>query len=124
MTKKQNILNDLKDGIVVNISNDILNRRYGSSCRSRIAELRADGLEIEDKIVHESGAKAYFILKYVEARVEIREHMKDSSYCNLVSFDNVESVYLDAHHNFKYRDLDLVEAARLLREEDYILIPF
>ena len=63
-TKKQNILIDLENGILVNWLHDI--KRYGSSCRSRIAELRQEGYEIESKIVDDkSGALAYYIPQHV-----------------------------------------------------------
>lgn len=63
MTKKQNILNDLESGIVVNMFNDL--KRYGTSMRSRISELRADGYEIESKVIDKSGALAYFMPEFV-----------------------------------------------------------
>ncbi len=60
MSKKQNILTDLQNGVLVNWMVNI--KRYGSSCRSRIAELRQEGFKIESKIIDEaSGALAYYI---------------------------------------------------------------
>jgi len=60
--QKERILQDLLDGITVDMLSDI--QRYGTSCRSRIAELRADGYPIEDEWRESpTGAryKVYFI---------------------------------------------------------------
>jgi len=46
MNQKQRILTDLLKGLHVNMLNDL--ERYGSSCRSRISELRASGYPIKD----------------------------------------------------------------------------
>lgn len=43
--QKQRILTDLLAGIHVNMLDNI--KRYGTSCRSRISELRAEGYPIE-----------------------------------------------------------------------------
>jgi argininosuccinate lyase len=59
MSKKQNILTDLEDGKIVNMLNDL--KRYGTSCRTRISEFRADGHEIESKVIDKSGALAYYM---------------------------------------------------------------
>jgi len=60
MSKRQNILKDLQNGIVVNVLKNI--PRYGTSCRSRISEFRASGMIILSRVVdHSSGALEYFI---------------------------------------------------------------
>jgi len=59
MSKKQNILNDLQDGKLVDMLADL--RRYGTSLRSRISELRADGYIIESKVIDKSGALSYYM---------------------------------------------------------------
>jgi len=121
MSKKQNILDDLKQGLEVNMLNDI--PRYGTAARSRIAEFRAEGLAIESVVVdRKSNALAYIMPEYVKARSEIQKHMKDTSYSKL-SFGNVSTVYLDFDNSFNYKDLDMLEVSRLLKE-GYILIPF
>ena len=63
-TKKQNILTDLEDGKIVNMLNDL--KRYGTSMRSRIAELRKDGYEIDSKVIDKSGALAYYMPEYTK----------------------------------------------------------
>lgn len=62
MSKKLNILTDLEDGKIVNMLNDL--KRYGTSMRSRIAELRKDGYEIDSKVIDKSGALAYYMPEY------------------------------------------------------------
>lgn len=47
MTQKERILSDLLDGITVDMLSNI--KRYGTSCRSRISELREDGYPIDDE---------------------------------------------------------------------------
>lgn len=64
MSKKQNILNDLENGIIVNMFNDI--KRYGTSMRSRISELKASGYNIESKVIDKSGALAYFMPEHIK----------------------------------------------------------
>ena len=59
LTQSQRILQDLLDGIHVNMLNDI--QRYGTSCRSRISELRAAGYPIEDYIPKGESYKIYFL---------------------------------------------------------------
>lgn len=60
MSKQQNILNDLQNGIVVNMLKNI--PRYGTSCRSRIAEFRKDGMCILSRVAdYSSGALEYYI---------------------------------------------------------------
>ena len=60
MSKKSNILNDLNEGLVVNMLNNI--QRYGTSCRSRIAEFRKDGKYILSRVAdYSSGALEYYI---------------------------------------------------------------
>ena len=61
MSKKSNILNDLEAGMTVNMFDNL--QRYGSSLRSRVSELRAEGYDIESKVVDKSGALAYFLKK-------------------------------------------------------------
>jgi len=60
MSKTSNILNDLQNGIVVNMLKNI--PRYGTSCRSRIAEFRHNGIYILSRTADQSsGALEYFI---------------------------------------------------------------
>ena len=60
MNKTQNILNDLQNGIVVNMLKNI--PRYGTSCRSRISEFRKDGVLILSRVAdYSSGALEYYI---------------------------------------------------------------
>ncbi len=60
MSKESNILNDLKNGIVVNMIKNI--PRYGTSCRSRISEFRKDGMHILSRVAdHSSGALEYYM---------------------------------------------------------------
>jgi len=58
-TQKERILTDLLQGLHVNMLNDL--QRYGTSCRSRIAELRADGYPIESFIPKGERYKIYFL---------------------------------------------------------------
>lgn len=63
MSKKENIKADLLAGKLVNMLEDI--SRYGTSCRSRIAELRKDGLNIQSLVIdNKSGALAYYIPEF------------------------------------------------------------
>jgi len=60
--QRERILEDLLAGITVDMLADL--QRYGTSCRSRIAELRAAGYPIEDEWRESpSGSryKVYFI---------------------------------------------------------------
>jgi len=59
MNQRERILSDLLQGLEVNMLKDI--QRYGTSCRSRIAELRAEGYPIEDKIIPPTNYKTYFL---------------------------------------------------------------
>lgn len=60
MSKESNILDDLKNGIVVNMLKNV--PRYGTSCRSRISEFRAKGIYILSRVVdHSSNALEYYI---------------------------------------------------------------
>lgn len=63
LTQKERILEDLLNGVYVNMLSNV--KRYGTSCRSRIAELRAEGYHIEDYFVGSGGGsyKVYFIPK-------------------------------------------------------------
>ena len=61
MSKKQNIITDLLNGLEVNMLSNI--KRYGTSARTRISEFRADGYKIESRVIHESGALAYYMTK-------------------------------------------------------------
>jgi len=51
------ILEDLLAGIHVNMLENV--QRYGTSCRSRISELRAAGYPIQDKYIDKY--KVYFL---------------------------------------------------------------
>ena len=62
MTQTQRILTDLLSGIEVNLLNDL--KRYGTSCRSRISELRAMGFEIDDFIPKGARYKIYYIKEH------------------------------------------------------------
>lgn len=63
MSKKQKILDDLKDGKLVNMFDNLT--RYGTSLRSRIAELRAEGYDIEGVVVDkDSGSLACMIPEF------------------------------------------------------------
>jgi len=66
MSKKQNILSDPKDGLVVDMFSDL--KRYGTSLRSRISELRAEGYEISSKVIDKSGALAYYMPEFLKDR--------------------------------------------------------
>lgn len=75
MSKKQNILNDLQQGKVVNMLKNI--PRYGTSMRSRISELIKEGHEIESRVADKSsGALEYFMpefLKKEEPKIDPRQ---------------------------------------------------
>jgi len=58
-TQKERILADLLQGLHVNMLNDI--QRYGTSCRSRISELRQDGYPIADYTPKGEQYKIYFL---------------------------------------------------------------
>jgi len=65
MSKKQNILEDLQNGLVVNMLFNI--PRYGTSCRSRISELIAEGHDIQNRVADKSsGALEYFIPEFMK----------------------------------------------------------
>lgn len=75
MSKKSNILTDLESGKLVNMFDDL--KRYGSSLRSRISELRASGHNIESKVIDKSGALAYFMREHIK-----KENKKTCRDCN------------------------------------------
>lgn len=56
-TQKERILEDLLLGIHVNMLDNL--KRYGTSMRSRIAELRAEGYPIEDYFIE--SYKVYYL---------------------------------------------------------------
>lgn len=64
--QKQRILEDLVQGVHINMLSNI--KRYGTSCRSRIAELRAEGYKIEDYIPKGESYKIYFMTKEEQSR--------------------------------------------------------
>lgn len=66
MSKKQNIITDLKNGLIVNMLNNL--SRYGTSLRSRISELRQKGHNISSRKINKSGALEYFMLEHKEQR--------------------------------------------------------
>ena len=57
--QRERILSDLLQGLHVNMLNDI--KRYGTSCRSRISELRADGFPIEGYTQNGKNFKIYYL---------------------------------------------------------------
>ena len=60
MSKKQNILTDLKLGKVVNMLQNM--KRYGTSMRSRIAEFRQEGYYILSRVADKSsGSLEYYL---------------------------------------------------------------
>jgi len=61
--QKARILEDLLAGIEVDMLEDL--ERYGTSCRSRIAELRAAGYPIQDYFNKSNGGryKTYYLPK-------------------------------------------------------------
>ena len=121
MSKKQNILNDLRKGIVVDISKDYLNERYGSSCRSRISELRQDGHKIESVVVDKpSGSLAYYMPEYKKARDDINQYIRNDIQCNL-TIDDISSIYSEHDDWYDFKELDLVTAADLL-QNGYVAI--
>ena len=62
-TQRERILADLLQGLHVDMLKDI--ERYGTSCRSRIAELRADGYPIQDYFNKSNSGrfKTYYLSK-------------------------------------------------------------
>ena len=58
-TQKERILADLLQGLHVNMLNNL--QRYGTSMRSRISELIADGYPIESFIPKGERYKVYFL---------------------------------------------------------------
>ena len=66
-TQTERILSDLMDGIHVNMLNDI--KRYGTSCRSRISELIADGYPIESYTPKGERYSVYFLPAYYLEKV-------------------------------------------------------
>ena len=58
-SQTQRIIEDLLLGLHVEMLKDV--KRYGSSMRSRISELRADGYPIEDYIPKGEQYKIYFL---------------------------------------------------------------
>jgi len=71
-TKKQSILHDLLKGVRIDMLSNL--ERYGTACRSRIAELRADGYPIQDEFKKTpSGAryKVYFLPASYFAKSEV-----------------------------------------------------
>ena len=69
--QKGRILSDLLEGKEINMLENL--QRYGTSCRSRIAELRAEGYKIEDYIPKGQRYKIYYMPKD-----EIARHKKCS----------------------------------------------
>jgi len=57
--QKTRILNDLLQGLHIDMLRNV--KRYGTSCRSRIAELRADGYPVEDYVPKGERYKIYFL---------------------------------------------------------------
>lgn len=61
-TKRQNIIDDLEAGIKVDMLSGI--KRYGTSLRSTISKLIAEGYKIENEIIDKpSGSLCYFMLE-------------------------------------------------------------
>ena len=66
MSKAQNIKDDLEAGKIVNMLGTPTSlQRYGSSLRSRIAEFRASGMEIEGRVCDKSGALEYYMIEHI-----------------------------------------------------------
>ena len=61
MTKTEAIKYDLLQGLKINMLKNI--KRYGTSCRSRIAEFRAMGMDIEDFKPDGEQYKIYYMTK-------------------------------------------------------------
>ena len=57
--QKARILTDLLKGLHANMINDI--KRYGTSCRSRISDLRKDGYPVQDYIPDGEHYKIYYL---------------------------------------------------------------
>ena len=106
MSKKSNILNDLKNGLVVNMLENI--PRYGTSCRSRIAELRQEGCNIESVVVDDkSNALAYFIPEYIDARSELLKMLSEDKYSNH-TINDLETIHKSPSDSYKFKDLDFL----------------
>lgn len=119
MNQTQRILHDLKQGLVVNMLNDI--PRYGTSCRNRISELRLSGIDIQDRKIHKSGAKEYFIQKYVDARKEIKIIINDCPIPH--KLEDIETIYFNHDENYKFKGADLLKVLEDLKF-GYVAIPF
>lgn len=73
--QKLRILEDLLLGINVDMLSNLM--RYGTSCRSRISELRAMGFEIDDFVPKGERYKIYFIKEEnIEASKELAKKLK------------------------------------------------
>lgn len=90
--------------------------------RSRIAELRKI-YHIEDKVIHKSGAKAYFMPEYVKAKEELQEIINDTYTLSRSDFNSMARVYRKHDDFFMLSDIELPEVVKLLKR-GYTLIPF
>lgn len=68
-TQSERILEDLLLGVHINMLDNV--KRYGTSCRSRISELRASGYPIEDYFIDKY--KVYFLPKSYLVKYQIEE---------------------------------------------------
>ena len=59
------------------------------------------------------------VKQYVEARKKIERIALE----NNMTFYDIETIYLDKDHSYKFKDLDLLEALDYL-ENGYIIVPF
>lgn len=57
--QRERILEDLLQGKEINMLDDL--QRYGTSCRSRISEIRADGYPVEDYVPKGERYKIYYL---------------------------------------------------------------
>ena len=74
--QRQRILDDLLQGLRINWLENI--QRYGTSCRSRIAELRANGYQIED-CWEQSPSGARYKIYYIPERFLAEYHTEKVS---------------------------------------------
>lgn len=119
MNQTQRILHDLKLGLRVNMLSNI--PRYGTSCRNRISELRLSGVDIQDRKIHKSGAKEYFIQKYVDARKEIEVYLANEPIPHKI--EEIETIYFNYDEHYKIKNADLIKVMEDLRF-GFSAIPF
>jgi len=114
MSKKQNIITDLKNGLILNMMNNL--PRYGTSMRSRISELIAEGHDISNRKIGSTQALEYFMLEHILQRTEIEDLTK-------MKFEKIHTIHGSESAWHLKDSLELKEILILLKN-GYTAVPF